>query len=193
MSTFIAIELAEPAKAVAKSLQCKLEESRTDVYRLEDLNDMHVTLYYLGHVDESACQAAIERCSGIAWEPFTLKTASTVPLPQPTIPKVLALSLQCPTRDLAKLQTRIHDAVFSVAAHKETRPFLPHVTVARLKHGVPPTAKAVKRAVASIGNPLVTEWTVDAFHLMKRTDATHGPRYETVFTFPAGSPEPDSL
>ena len=182
---FIGVPLPDSAKAAVGSLVRRLEATNTGVFRAVEQNDLHLTLYFLGSVPTEQATSVIERCENIEWAAFKLKAGGVVSLPESTVPKVLALAIQSENRELGKLQSRVHDAVFSLDVFKETRPFTPHVTFARLKRGVPSSAKAVKRSVAAIQSVPEIEWTVDAFNLYRRHETDGGTSYEVLRSFPA--------
>lgn len=147
MRAYIAIRLSQGSVSTLQSAQKELESAAPGVFSWSNVLSAHLTLYFLGEIDESGISEVAARLKLLAFQPFRLGWGGLVILPEPTVPKILASGVIGDVEELRKLQRKVHDVVFSVAGHQETRAFFPHVTFGRLKKGVPPSAKIVKRAL----------------------------------------------
>lgn len=159
MRAFIAIELPPAAKEAVRNWQKRAEKSSPGLYNWTNQESLHLTLYYLGDMEEEdllRISNKIEFRGGVE-----LSLGSPMVFPEPTVPKILALELLGDVATLKGQQQKLHDTVFAVANHQETRPFRPHITVGRLKRNVPPSAKPVKRLVGSLEAPDSLKWTVN--------------------------------
>jgi 2'-5' RNA ligase len=107
---------------------------RDDALRAVDPEALHVTLAFLGWRDDSAVErigAAAMACARPV-SSVTIGSARWIP---PRRPRVLAVDLD-DADELTALQARISDAMVQAAGYvPEKRPFLPHVTVARVRRG----------------------------------------------------------
>jgi RNA 2',3'-cyclic 3'-phosphodiesterase len=108
---------------------------RADALRGVEPDALHVTLAFLGWRDDSAVErigaAAIAQAGPL--DPVTTRAALWLPKRRP---RVLTVELDDPAGGLAALQRRVSDAMVDAAGYvPEDRPFLPHVTVARVRRG----------------------------------------------------------
>lgn len=181
---FVAIELSTQARAEILSLQSSLESAAPDVFRFPAEESLHLTLYFLGDMEQSTTEDLISRLQAARFEPVELALGHIVKLPETNVPKVLAVSVQ--SAGLPSLQQRVHDLCFSLAEHKETRPYLAHVTFARLSPSVPASAKIVKRGVARLAQPESVRWTVDSICVLRSHLGPDGAVYERVATIAIG-------
>ncbi len=181
---FVAIALSDAALAEIARIQGAVAQEANDVYRLLPTQNLHLTLYFLGEMDQTQLSMLIERLQGAKFEPIELALGHIVNLPAADVPKILAISVQ--SAGLGMFQQRVHDLCFPVADHKETRPYLAHVTVARLKSGVPASAKVVKRTVKSLPNPQPIRWPVHEITIYRSQLGKGNPQYEAVASIPIG-------
>lgn len=146
---FLAVELCHSLRdelaTVQQELKRRLEQQMQGGTRIAWTQpaSIHLTLKFLGHIDEQTIgrlRAAIEEAVG-------RQIAGTVPLerigvfPNPQSPRLLSVgpSELWERSEEAKRVVEIRDAIeqscegFGVL--RETRPFSPHLTVARIKMG----------------------------------------------------------
>jgi 2'-5' RNA ligase len=103
--------------------------------RAVDDAGLHVTLCFLGWVDEARVEAVGAAATACAAPVGELAVREGLWLP-PRRPRVLAVALDDPDGRLAAVQAAVVAAMVVVAGHEpETRPFLAHVTVARVRRG----------------------------------------------------------
>ena len=133
--------------------------------RWTDRSQWHVTLRFLGRVDDVA--AAAEALAGV-------RAAPTVASLGPAVGRFGHRVLHVPVAGLDGLAA----AVVAVTAHlgepPEERPFAGHLTLAR----VTGRAKVDLRALA--GQPVEGEWPVEEVYLIESHLSPKGARYETV-------------
>ncbi|MDI9641425.1 RNA 2',3'-cyclic phosphodiesterase [Kamptonema cortianum] len=176
---FLSIEVGQSAVQSIKVTQSALSDL-SDVYTLTDPNSFHQTLYFLGQCSLDQIEEVKSRMSDFQFKAFTAELGQLVVLPQLEIPKVLSVAIDSRGRKLHALQQAVQDRIFSVAEFKESRPFLPHVTFARLRRDVPPTAKVVKRTVSALPPTKSESWKVDRVILYSSDLRASGPKYEEL-------------
>lgn len=188
MRAFVAIRLSEESVTHLLEAQRKIERASPGVFSWTKLDTIHLTLYFLGQVDEAQADAIRQGLSGIQVPPFELGWGGLAILPSPDVPKVLAAGVIGETQALIGFQRKVHDQVFTQAEHKETRAFFPHATFGRLKRGIPPSAKVVKRALQDfrLGEGQVEQ--VASFELIQSELGTGKAIHKTLATFPLGRP-----
>lgn len=95
---------------------------------------LHVTLCFLGSVDEAACAEIGEAVVACAGPARGLSVSGAAWLPSPGRARLAVVDLADPSAALGALQARVRDAMVATAGFElETRPFRPHVTVIRVR------------------------------------------------------------
>ncbi len=136
---FVALELPSEARSALHAWQ---EAVLTPIRALRVLpsESLHVTLCFLGLRPASEVDAIARACDVLATAPAPqLMLAEPLWLP-PRRPQVLAVAISEPRGDgaLAGAQAAVARALEAIGAYaRERRPFLGHVTVARVRRGSP--------------------------------------------------------
>ena len=133
---FIAIELPASARQRLKDhidrLRVALPDARASWSREENL---HLTLKFLGDTPvsqiESLSQAAKRAASKAI--PFELIVKGCGAFPPRGQPRVLWIGIEDVSGQLGKLQQALEDECDKEGFARETRPFHPHLTIARLR------------------------------------------------------------
>ena len=129
---FVALELPSAAReALARWRSEAVGEVRG--LRLVRPDDLHVTLCFLGSRPEREIDQIAAACGAVAGEPAA-DSAFGEPLWLPARrPRVLAVALSDPEGALARMQSVLSSALVAGGWYApESRPFLAHVTVARV-------------------------------------------------------------
>jgi 2'-5' RNA ligase len=124
---FIAIELPENVKRLLYKL-------RTDIQgaRWLPMEQLHLTLSFLGEVDEETAKKLIRDLSAIKAPAFDLRFCNPGCFPNRRQARVLWVGLE-PEPLLSNLASLVQKTVLSCNIPQEERPFSAHVTLARLK------------------------------------------------------------
>jgi 2'-5' RNA ligase len=184
MRAFLAIDLPNPVKADLSAAQSRIESRAPGFYRWVGEEQMHLTLYFLGEMDESSLSQVEQACASIAQPTLQIKVGGLVLLPEPNVPRIIATGVGGETDALTKFQQRLSDTVFPLAEFKETRRFYPHITLGRLKRGMPGNAKMLKRTLAETKIGQSEPFKVEEFLLMSSQRSEEGSHYETLHRFP---------
>jgi 2'-5' RNA ligase len=127
---FVAVDLPEEVREALVEWR-----PRDRALRLVEAEALHVTLCFLGWREEAQAEgigAAVADCAMGVGE---VGLGKAVWLP-PRRSRVLAVELEDPAGGLVVLQRSVSEAMVNAAGHVlETRPYLPHVTVARVRRG----------------------------------------------------------
>ena len=181
--SFIAVALPESVVTGLVGVQRAIEAGAPGFYRWVGEENAHLTLYFLGESSEAEIEAVRSALLGVSFSPFSIQIEGLALIPEPTSPRIVVAGIGGDLSLLTRFQQRISDTVFPLAAFKETRRYYPHVTLGRLKHGLPSNAKQLKRTLADVAAPLSPPFVVDSFELIKSGVGPGGPRYETVHRF----------
>jgi 2'-5' RNA ligase len=134
--TFIAIELPANVRAqIAQHIQ-GLRQQNPDVraswVREENL---HLTLKFLGDVPVDAIQepSTAAASAAAAMGPLALSIFGCGAFPPHGQPKVLWIGIEDEQRNLIQLQQKLEDECARLGFPRESRPFHPHLTIARIR------------------------------------------------------------
>ena len=133
---FVALEIPE-------EFRVKIEELRKTRYIKDDLNwepleKLHLTLKFIGDCDENVIAEIEEQLDTLAELP-AIKTSFTKfgNFQRNRIPSILWVGLEA-TEELKNLQHQIEKKLGEIGIIEETRPYLPHITLLRVKTPVGP-------------------------------------------------------
>ena len=133
---FFALELPREVREAATAHTARLRRDfpgvRASWPRPESL---HLTLKFLGEVTaarvETLAGAAAGAAEGLA--PFELTVEGAGTFPPRGAARVLWLGVRDDTGRLARLQSRLEDGCAAAGFARESKPFKPHLTLARLR------------------------------------------------------------
>jgi RNA 2',3'-cyclic 3'-phosphodiesterase len=136
---FVALELPDDVRrALARWRERAVQVREITGVRLVAAEDLHVTLCFLGWRWVRDVDAIASACRVVAAEPVAaLRSGEPLWLPRRR-PRVLTVSLEDLDGALGHAQALLSDALAARGWYEpEARPFLAHVTVARLGRGAP--------------------------------------------------------
>lgn len=93
-------------------------------------DDLHITLYYLGHVEEENLTLLLQSLQNIRWDAFKLTTSGLSHFGNPETPRVIFTALE-ESESLKRLQYKVVQALSDAIEVKETEDFTPHITIAK--------------------------------------------------------------
>ncbi|MBM4117697.1 RNA 2',3'-cyclic phosphodiesterase [bacterium] len=186
---FLALPLSEEARAAAAAAAAPLR-ARAPRLRWVEPALYHLTLRFLGDTEPArlpAIVAAFGPAVG-ASAPFALRLGALDTLPRGRNARVLALALAEGGAPLARLAAALEDESRRLGYAPETRPFRPHLTLARSRQGetLPPGLALPGAALAAAAAPA---WRAETALLMESELSPRGPRYRIRASFPLGGRE----
>ncbi|HXQ48576.1 MAG TPA: RNA 2',3'-cyclic phosphodiesterase [Thermoplasmata archaeon] len=95
----------------------------------------HLTLRFLGEVDAPTVARVSEALAGVAarFAPFELTLAGVGAFPDPARPRVVYVDVAEGRSEVVRLAADVQAAFSAVGIPPEDRPFVPHVTVLRVR------------------------------------------------------------
>ena len=127
MRLFIAIELPDEIKRLLGRMRTEIPGSRW-----VPMEQIHLTLAFLGEVDDATLKLLTAELASIQAPGFRLCFSATGCFPDRRRPRVLWVGLE-PEPLLNNLASLVRKAVLACNIPQEERPFSPHITLARLK------------------------------------------------------------
>jgi 2'-5' RNA ligase len=138
--SFIALELSEEAKEGLARLRKELEKDEHKFVKWVDPGGIHLTLKFLGNIPAKrvteiteAMEKAVQGISS-----FHLEISGLGTFPSLRQARVFWVGIGGELDKLSRLQQNIDSALAALGFAKEERPFVPHLTLARLKEGASP-------------------------------------------------------
>jgi 2'-5' RNA ligase len=140
-------------------------------------DNLHMTLRFIGEVDEPRpIEDALAPPFDVA--PFVLRWGAPVWIPADGRPRVLAVGLDAGGDALATLAARVAARLAAAGIEPEARPFLPHLTLARVREGAAREIARQREAILAAGGRRVAgEVGVSAVTLYESRLSPAGPVY----------------
>jgi 2'-5' RNA ligase len=185
--TFVCVELPEAERERLGLFQARLRAHGARISWASTAT-MHLTLAFLGDVDESRVAdvvAATERGAAAA-EAFELRVAGCGGFPSLARPRVLWAGLGGDVAALVALQSRVVRELVGVGFPREERGFKPHLTLGRVKDDRDRALRAVADELARErfeGDP----FTVAEALVMKSELHQAGARHTPLARAPLGA------
>ncbi|MHC1700434.1 MAG: RNA 2',3'-cyclic phosphodiesterase [Humidesulfovibrio sp.] len=145
----------------------------------------HVTLKFLGDVDEERLPDVVQALAGVGFAPFVLAVgrAGFFPPLGRGAPRVLWAGLAQGGPESLRLAAEVQRPLSALGFAPESRPFAAHLTLGRVKAAAPGDDWAlVERVVAGEPWPVAG---IDRFVLWRSLLGPGGPRYSRLAEFPA--------
>ena len=138
--SFIAIELPEEVKTGLRRIQTELKLPEHTFVKWVAPESIHLTLKFLGNISPQKVTEITRVMEQASQEvvPFQLEVTEVGAFPNLRQPRVLWLGIKGAIDKLVAWQQRIDSGLVPMGFPKETRPFTPHLTLARLRDGVSP-------------------------------------------------------
>ena len=154
--------------------------------RWYEANDYHITLKFLGDIPdaEAARLAAAGNAVAARHAPLTLTLTTPSAFPNIFRPRVLYLGVKG-TQALRDLVEDLEETLEMLGVPRETRPYAPHVTVARVKAN----GEAAAKNWRTPHEQAFVNWEANTFALMQTLPPDSrineiGARYNSPQTFP---------
>jgi RNA 2',3'-cyclic 3'-phosphodiesterase len=133
--TFIAVDVSADIRAAAIALQDSLAKSAGDVNWAAP-ESMHVTLHFLGEVDDRELHAVCRVVKEVAATepPFPLGVSGVGAFPTPRRPKILWAGITEGAVQLKRLYDKLEEKLLELGCYRqEERGYTPHLTLGRVK------------------------------------------------------------
>lgn len=182
MRLFVAIDLNDDARRAIAAEQKRLMEEvdgrgRSSLRWVRPA-EMHLTLEFLGEVDQSRGEALIEAMRPeIEAPPFTMVCAGLGVFPPCGAPNVLWVGVATGSRDVIAVRGRILDRLTRVGIESERRAYHPHLTLARWRVSRPADRERVRAADRGAE---VARVDVRAVTLYQSQWSSDGPRHTAL-------------
>lgn len=183
MRAFLAIELPDVVRASLGQAIVRLRKSipnRASWVREENL---HITVRFLGEVEESMIERFAEQVSASAGQecPVPLRIAGLGVYPNPKRARVLWCGGEGDVERLLHFQKQCEMAAQAFGFQPESRSWTPHVTLARFRE--PPLPSALQNALETFSAYQAGEFSVPGVTLFSSQLTPQGAQYTPIRKF----------
>jgi len=165
-STRLFFAVMPDAPSRARLVALADETARATGGRASIADTLHLTVVFVGSVDDAAVPSIRDAGDALRWRRFALSLDTLGSFARAGIAWAAPRSVPAP---LEQLNGDLVAALTARGVATETRPYRPHVTLAR---------RCVATVDASLDPPI--DWTVDGVVLMSSRLLSEGPRYEPI-------------
>jgi len=134
--------------------------------------NLHITLVFLGNIDEQQCRDVQQAASEISSRSFSLKLDKAGKWPRS---KVIWLAATTIPDELTSLVAELNESASNCGIKVKSRPYSPHATLARKARGPAPPLDI---------EPF--EWKINGFALVQSETLPQGVQYTVIQNWPLG-------
>lgn len=182
MRLFVSVDLPDQLASAVRDAQSAVADA--DGLSLTDPEQTHVTLKFLGEVDDDNLESTIDTvASGVSdasVAPFECTVTGAGVFPSLDYISVLWLGVEEGSRQLSALHEAIEKQTVAAGFDPEDHEFTPHVTIGRMNHA---GGKELVQEFVEQEAPDIGTFSVAEVRLKKSELRSDGPVYSTVERF----------
>jgi RNA 2',3'-cyclic 3'-phosphodiesterase len=171
---FVAIDLPEEVKKTVGRISGELPGAHWVA-----ADQLHLTLRFIGEVDEGVFRQVREALTGVSGSPFSLALKGIGHFPPGKYARVLWVGMEA-SEELLRLQEKVELALIDAGIAPDSRRFSPHITIARLKEAPAARILAFEERHGGFETPA---FPVEVFHLYSSTLSREGAVHKREKTY----------
>jgi 2'-5' RNA ligase len=186
LRAFIAVEIPVQIREAVCKAAAPLQKGIGSVVRWVPMENMHLTLKFLGDVSLANVEilAQMLRAEADLFHCFDLRLSGLGSFPNLKRPRVIYIGIQAPAT-LETLQRGIESSLRRLGYESEERGFSPHLTIGRVKQNVTASEQqTIRRALEDTRIDSLGTARVDSLHLYKSDLKPTGSVYSRLFSAP---------
>ncbi len=180
MRLFVAVDLSDELRSSVSKVSNALSAIRG--VKAVEVENLHITLMFLGEVEERKVDAVKDALSKVEFEPFRISLRGVGFFPPRGAPRVVWVGVSEGEDELRALADSVA-AKLKRFGFKRDKDFAAHVTVGRVKRRE--SAGDVRESVAEFKNADFGSMIVDSFRLKQSILKPTGPVYRDVEVYAA--------
>jgi len=182
MRSFFAFEISDVVKNELESLLKPIRRLFLPL-RWVDINNIHITLLFLGDVEQNVIDLVKPKVEAICLKTnsFNFSVEGGGFFGTSKQPKVLWAGISGLLEDVAILKNAVEEQFEPFGIKPEKRPFKPHLTLGRFKDR--PEEKTLLKCLTEFENFKSSAFNVNNLVLFKSDLSSKGPVYTKIFTF----------
>ncbi len=179
MRLFTAIEIPEEVRDVLSQTVERLKPSAK--IRWSRPSNLHITTKFLGEIAPERFDTIVGSLRGVAATgPIPIEVRGAGWFPNPHSPRILYAGVQAP-ESLGQLHRRTDERLEALGVKTETKPFRPHLTLARIEGKV--DLADLRHAIFALPSNRFGAFTASHFHLYESKTAAGGSIYTKLAEF----------
>lgn len=186
LRAFIAVEIPHEMREAVGKATTPLQKEIGSIVRWVPMENMHLTLKFLGDVSPTNVEMLSEmlRAEADMFHCFDLRLSGLGSFPNLKRPRVIYVGIQAPPT-LDALQRGVEAAARRLGYESEERRFSAHLTIGRVKQNVTATEQqTIRRALEAARIDLLGTARVDSVHLYKSDLKSSGSIYTRLYSAP---------
>lgn len=186
LRAFVAVEIPAGIRQAVCNTTANLRQGVGPLVRWVPMENMHLTLKFLGDVSPSNVDMLSQmlRAEANLFQCFDLRLNGIGSFPNLKRPRVIYIGIQAPAV-LETLQRGIESASRRLGYESEERGFSPHLTIGRVKQNVTATEQqTIRRALEAAKIDDLGTAKVDSVHLYKSDLKPSGSVYTRLYSAP---------
>ncbi len=184
--TFCAIDIDPTARKGLTEVRRGIDAGGAKI-RWVARENLHVTMNFLGDVEEDAlkevCQAVQRGARKVPPFDFSIRGLVLIP-PAGRRLRMIWAAVRDPEGQMAKLYGKLSDELEGLGFRRETRPFRPHITLARIKHSR--DVSVIRDSAASFAETEFGRQHAEAVTVYSSRLSAGGPQYTPMDHAPLG-------
>jgi len=177
MRIFIAVDLPDQVRERIAEIAANFDRSGVKLVKPELV---HVTMKFLGEVEERVVKEICTALSGVASQPFKAQIGGVGAFPKPSYIRVIWLGA---SGSFDLLHSEV-DRILGSFGFAPDDDFVAHATIARVKRVSRETRIELGVEVSKLAETMLGEFTVDSLSVKSSTLTPEGPIYKTVCEIP---------
>ena len=170
---FVGIELPDTVRQALAELR-----EAHPAARWHEPEQLHLTLSFIGQVEQGRVQSIAQALVDPPGPPFELAVQSVGYFGSPERPRIVWAGVT-DSAPLHRLQQQVEARLLPLGLQLDERPYTPHITLARVRQGLP--LQAFLQRHGALGLPA---FTVEHICLFLSSGGERGVRYEVLGRFP---------
>lgn len=158
-------------------IQRRMSETKADL-KFVDTKNLHLTLFFIGEVNESMVRSISENLSGVEGDPIDIELRGLGAFPDTSRPRVIFVRVGKGAGELIDIARWVSEAMSRMGFRGDEK-FSPHLTVARVRSNT--NIDKLSSFIKNNWDVLVGESRTSRLRLKKSTLTPKGPIYETLW------------
>jgi len=180
MRVFISVDLDQPARREIEKLLEILEKKHWKV-KWEKPEKLHITLAFLGEIDQSQTSKLKSQIQSLNVKPFVISFKGLGCFPDYEWPRIIWLGLKGDLKSLAALQKNVQEKLVQSGFKPDIKPFIPHITIGRIKQARAGERHEIARQIRALAKmEFKGEWRVDRVVIYESQTLPEGSVYKKL-------------
>ena len=177
--SFIAVDVDdERLKQQFAEFQKMLLDAGADV-KLVAPENMHLTLRFLGEIDEGIVQEVTDAMNLVGFQSFDIRFKGAGAFPSLSRINVVWVGIAAGDEELAKIAERLEPKLRAIGIPSDKKGFSPHLTVARVRTGR--NKDRIAELLSELREKDFGSMRAESIMLKKSVLTPNGPIYSTIF------------